>query len=42
MVQWAGDDAKKKAELKSYCKQIADLGYGTDAAKKALKRLGGD
>ncbi len=42
MVQWAGDDAKKKAELKDYCKQIAQLGYGTEAAKKALQRLGGD
>ena len=42
MVQWAGNDAKKKAELKEYCKRIVGLGYGTDAAKKALQRLAGD
>lgn len=42
MVKWAGEDAKKKTELKAYCKKIAELGYGTEAAKKALKRLAGE
>lgn len=42
MVKWAGEDAKKKAQLKEYCQQIVKLGYGTDAAKKALQRLAGE
>jgi len=42
MVKWAGDDAKKKEQLKAYCKKVAGLGYGTEHAQKALKRLGGE
>ena len=42
MVQWAGTDAKKQAQLKEYCKLIVKLDYGTDAAKKALRRLAGE
>lgn len=42
MVKWAGDDAKKKAQMKEYCKMIVKLGYGTPAARKALQRLAGD
>jgi hypothetical protein len=39
MIQWAGDDAKKKAELADYCRLVLQLGYGSEAAKQALKKL---
>lgn len=42
MLKWAGDDAKKKAELAEYCKRVLKLGYGNDLAKQALKRLAGE
>ena len=42
MAQWAGDDPRKKAELADYCRLVLGLGYGTDAAKDALKRMAGD
>jgi hypothetical protein len=41
MVRWAGDDAKRRAELAEYCGRVARLGYGTEAAQAALKRLAG-
>lgn len=42
MQQWAGEDAKKKAELVEFCKRILKLGYGNDHAKRALKKLAGE
>lgn len=42
MVQWAGNDAGKKAELADYCKLVLHLGYGTEAAKQAFQKLAGD
>jgi hypothetical protein len=42
MTTWAGDDATKQAELRDYCRLVVQLGYGTDAAKKALAKLAGD
>lgn len=42
MLKWAGDDAKKKAQLMEYCKTVVKLGYGNDIAKRALKRLAGE
>ncbi len=42
MDRWAGDDPRKKAELARYGKLVLGLGYGTEAAKDALKRLAGD
>jgi hypothetical protein len=42
MVQWAGNDARKRAELVEYAKQVLELGYGSDMAKDALKRLAED
>lgn len=42
MASWAGDDPRKKAELAEYCRLVLGLGYGTDAAKEALKRMAGD
>ena len=42
MARWAGDDPRKKAELADYCRLVLGLGYGTDAAKDALKRMAGD
>jgi len=42
MARWAGDDPRKKSELADYCRLVLGLGYGTDAAKDALKRLAGD
>ena len=39
MKKWAGDDAKKRQELRDYAKLVADLGYGTEHAQKALKKL---
>lgn len=42
MVKWAGEDARKKAQLAEYCKTVVKLGYGNDLAKRALKRLAGE
>lgn len=42
MTEWAGQDAKKQTELKEYCKLIVKLEYGTEAARKALRRLAGE
>ncbi len=42
MAKWAGDDAKKQAELRDYCRLIVRLGYGTEAAQRELKRLAGE
>lgn len=42
MVQWAGNDARKRAELVEYSKQVLGLGYGTEMARDALKRLAED
>lgn len=42
MVRWAGDDPRKKSELADYCRLVLSLGYGTDAAKDALRRMAGD
>lgn len=42
MMKWAGDDAKKKAELTEYCKQVVQLGYGSEPARAALKKLAGE
>lgn len=41
MTKWAGDDRQKQAELRAYCQQVFDLGYGTEEAKQALKKLAG-
>src|SRR5262245_34470724 len=40
MIKWAGDDRQKRIILRDYCKQVAGLGYGTEAAQAALKKLG--
>lgn len=42
MVKWAGNDAAKQKELREYCRMVAGLGYGTEAAQKMLKKLAGD
>lgn len=42
MLKWAGDDPVKKKELAEFCKRIAHVGYGTEAAKKAIKKLAGE
>jgi hypothetical protein len=39
MVQWAGNDARKRSELAEYAQQVLALGYGSEMAKDALKRL---
>lgn len=39
MLKWAGDDATRKDDLKQFCVRIAHLGYGSDAAKVAIKRF---
>lgn len=38
MTKWADDDKKKK-ELKDFAKQVVGLGYGTEHAQAALKKL---
>ena len=42
MLKWAGDNARKKAQLVDYCKLILKAGYGNDIAQKALKRIAGE
>lgn len=39
MLKWAGNDAKKRQELRDYAKLVADLRYGTEQAQAALKKL---
>ena len=39
MARWAGNDLRKKAQLVRYSKLVLGLGYGTEAAQEALKRL---
>lgn len=39
MLKWAGDDSARKQDLKQFCVRIAHLGYGSDVAKAAIKRL---
>ena len=38
---WAADDPRRKAEVARYGKLVRELGYGTEAARDALKRLAG-
>lgn len=40
MRKWAGRDEARQKELRAYCRQVADLMYGTEAAQAALKKLG--
>ena len=42
MTRWAGDDAGRRRELAEYCRFVVGLGYGTEAARKALKHLAGE
>jgi hypothetical protein len=42
MVKWAGDDRQRKDDLKQFAVRIAHLGYGSDAAKAAIKKLAGE
>ena len=42
MKKWAGDNPRKQTQLVDFCKQVLKLGYGSDAAKKALRRLAGE
>ncbi|WP_406700468.1 hypothetical protein V5E97_16805 [Singulisphaera sp. Ch08] len=42
MARWAGDDPRKKSELAQYSKLVIELGYGTEAAKNALKAMAKD
>lgn len=39
MKKWAGNDEKKQTELREYAQFIVRLGYGTDHAQAALKKL---
>src|ERR1043165_6032598 len=39
MKKWAGTDEKKLAEMRDYAKLVAGLGYGTEHAQAALKKL---
>jgi hypothetical protein len=39
MKKWAGNDEKKQKELRDYARLVVRLGYGTDAAQAALKKL---
>src|SRR5262249_30662363 len=40
MIKWAGDDRAKRIILRDYCRQVAELGYGSEAAQATLKKLG--
>jgi hypothetical protein len=42
MLRWAGDDRRRLAELRDYCRLIVGAGYGTEAAQQALKKLAGE
>jgi hypothetical protein len=39
MYKWAGDNPQRKDDLKQFAVRIAHLGYGSDAAKAAIKNL---
>jgi hypothetical protein len=39
MHKWAGDEPKRKDDVKQFAVRIAHLGYGSDAAKAAIKKL---
>ena len=39
MKKWAGDDKKKQTELREYAQLVVGLGYGTEHAQAALKKL---
>jgi hypothetical protein len=39
MKKWASNDEKKLTELREYCRMVAGLRYGTEAAQAALKKL---
>jgi hypothetical protein len=39
MHKWAGDNPQRKDDLKQFAVRIAHLGYGSDAAKAAIKKL---
>ncbi|MBI2807860.1 MAG: hypothetical protein HYX68_22995 [Planctomycetes bacterium] len=39
MAKWAGDDAKKLAELRDFAALVVRLGYGNEHAQAALKKL---
>jgi hypothetical protein len=41
MMQWVGNSDQRKDDLAQFAKRIAHLGYGSDAAKDAVKRLAG-
>jgi hypothetical protein len=40
MKKWAGTDEKKLTELREFARLVSGLGYGTEAAQAALKKLG--
>jgi hypothetical protein len=42
MTKWAGDNSDRKKELAEFCKRVAHLKYGTEAAQKALKQMAGE
>ena len=43
MTKWAGDDAKKKAQLVKFCKAVLKKGHAEDRyAKQALGKLAGE
>ncbi len=42
LLKWAGDDKQRKDDLKQFAVRIAHLGYGSDAAKAAIKKLATD
>ena len=39
MKKWAGNDEKKQKELREYAQFVAQLGYGSEHAQAALKKL---
>jgi len=39
MTKWAGQDAKKQEELREFAQRVVNLGYGTEHALAALKKL---
>lgn len=41
MLKWAGDNPQRKDDLKQFAVRIAHLGYGSDPAKAAIKKLAG-
>ena len=39
MRKWAGRDEKKQQELRDYARLVVRLGYGSESAQVALKKL---